>query len=490
LFPASAGVILLLNVIKLIISLIFFVLTEVVPTIQLIIKNIEDGVNAINDKNLTKYDAITQKINAILTDLANRLGILKVAKPILDIIFAILQLVIGWPCGDDENETKCCNIIQCPPELKSPPSGQALLMPTIYGDAPMLWAWVLIPLTGTEDISKLKPYVQDFASQLNSQLDESITVSRLAGSNYLDGALLRVRIIGRRGQKFCVTNDTMSAPIGSILVPIANINDDNNIIVTNVFLNSHAGVVDYCIEPDYHNLIAQSVLGVGCHPDVEAAKNELKSRFSVDIPVFQKYPELSDIPDRYTKLISDVDAFLKRLPDDAQNVQDEIVVRLFDEVDEMKRRLNILLAGATDTMMSELDVDKNVAKADGMDKIIVSVTPKDITGAFIGKGLPDGTDISVTIFTDFGTLKNQYLNSATGIVTAELKSLFAGEATIMAKINDKFIVDVNGSVETVRIRKARFVSDTTMPKRRLVSKPSSQSLVNTDSSTTKRPGGK
>lgn len=521
LFPPIAGLVIIMSTIKLILAIIFFILTEVIPTIELIIKNIEMVVDASQSNNEAKAEAGKQKLIAVALDLANRTGVAAVAKPLLDIIFLILGLVAGFPCGGGEKssksvgsidfgatsfdgltlDTNCCNDTMCPPEIKTPPQGRGLLVPKFYGDAPPLWTWQLIPLTGGENIPKLKPYLQDLRSQLNPQLDEEIDEATAAGSRY-DAAHFRLRILGRRGEKFCKETLSDTTPVGSILVPIARING-NRITITNVRLLEYMGVIDYCIEPNYYQLVGRNILGVGCHPEVEQAKNDMQSRFDdLESSALESNPELADVPDLYTGMTNTVDSSLKRISDIVagdvslddipiiKGIRDNFVESLYGTINSLTEIMNVLLSRMSDRISSSFNVDKNIAKSGGVDKAIITVTPRDVSGTPIAKNLPDGVDISVNIFTDYGILQNQQRDDSTGNITAEIISLFPGTANVMAKVNTDFIMNFDGGTETVKVEQVKFVADAILPKRRLVSKPTSDSTARTGTTSDREPGSR
>jgi len=524
LFPPLAGVVIILSTIKMILAIVFFILTEIVPTIQLIIKNITMVIDAISSKNEAKREAGKQKLIAVLIDLINRLGILAAAKPLLDLIFLILGLVAGFPCGGGKKsskstgnmnlgpptfdqsilDTSCCNDTQCPPEIRTPPQGRALLIPRFYGDAPPLWTWKLYPITGHSNIRKLRPYLQDLRSQLNPQLDEEVDEATAVGSKY-DAAHFRLRILGRRGEKFCKDSLSSPTPAGSKLVPIARLSNSGQVTVTNVNLIQYMGVVDYCIEPNYDQLVGRNILAVGCHPDVEAAKNGVMARFDdLELPALAKYPELSVLPELYNDMSGGLNSGLGEIQDLVEGddlnypniipriteIRDELVDMLFNTANSLVGMINVILSRVTDRISSSFDVDKNVVRAGGQDKAIVSVTPRDVGGVPVAKNLPDGADISVEILTDFGTLQNQSRNNETGVITAELISPFPGRASVMAKVNTDFIMNFDGTTESVKVEKVDFVADAIMPKRRVVSKPSADTKTQTGVAPEREPGSR
>jgi hypothetical protein len=525
LFPPIAGVIMIISTIKLILAIIFFILTEVVPTIELIKKNVELVVDAFQSGNETRAEAGKSKLIALIIDLANRSGITSVAKPILDLLFLILGLVSGLPCSGGRNssedlgsislgvptfdgselDTACCDDTQCPPVIASPPQGRGLLVPKFFGDAPPLFTWQLIPITGQENMNDIIPFLQDFKSQLNPQLDEDIDEATPAGSTN-DAAHFKLRILGRRGERFCREDSSGPVPSGSISAPIARIRN-SRVTMTNVNLTKFMGVVDYCIEPNFDQLVARNIIGIGCHPDVIDAKEGMQNRFDgfFELSALDKFPELVDIPDIYSGMTDGLDTAFGQLNDVVDKpvedyslddisviggIGDGIVNLLLGVIDRFTEIMNSLLSNMTDKISTSFDVDKNIVKAGNQDKAIVVVVPRDISGTAIGKNLPDGVDINVDFFTDFGVLRNQQRNNSTGEVTAELTSAFAGTANVTARVNNDFITNFDGETETIKVEQVRFVADAILPKRRFVSKPTADSKIKTNAGSEREPGSR
>lgn len=518
LFPPSAGMVIIRSTIKLIIAIVYYIMTEIVPTIQLIISLIECIINGFNDGNLEQANACKDKINDIITILANKIGMLSVMKPIMEIIFLILQLVSGLPCDSEEQsscngtmvlipslfdceiDTACCDTTQCPDVISNPPSGRGVLIPTYFGDSATGWSWMLVPITGQENIAKLIPYTQDLKSQLDPQLDEEIDIARPIGAQY-DAAHFRLRIMSRRGENYCVTPDTETAPSGSISVPIAKILSNNSIIVNNTALSEYSGVIDYCIEPNFEQLIAHNILSIGCHPDIVEAKAQVSNQFAdiMEKSALARIPELAglnndfiDLSDRFQGRINNMrDLVDKPIGDfdlgdiqDFEDIQDESLNDLRNFSDNMKGLLQTIVDRTSDKVLSTLEVDKNIVKSNGVDHALIIVTPRDVSGTPIIRYMPDSVDVSVELFSDFGTIQNQKTNRSNGTITAELVSLFPGSANIMAKVNTEFVLRSHATNAGVKVEKVRFIADAILPKRRLPSKSKTRAGLGSD----KEPG--
>ena len=524
LYPPLAGVIIIISTIKLILGIASFVITELLPTLMLFIANITNMIDAFGPNgNESQIESSKQKVNSLLVDLANRLGVLEIIKPIFELILLIIRAVMGFPCkGEDSEDSTCCDENVCPDIIKNPPEGRGLLVPTFFGDSPPYWSWKLIPFMGHHRMQELQQYLQDFPAQLNQQLDEPVSEASFAGSEN-DAATIKIKITGRRG--------------GSVTAPVAKIQTDSSIISTNIVLLEYRGVVNYEIIPNYDQLVGRNIIGMACHPEIEQIKNSLESRVpDLDSPVVQTFPETADLKDVYDQMSDDFGDLLDRLGaavnsatqknpyyysilDDNIDSRDDILDENYvlngvqaefidnvltvngvpvvdimynaiqeefqEDIDEiekivsdaakllvdfsniMKQKLNGILSKATDRISSDFYVDKNIVKVGGSDKAVVTVIPKDFSGnTALARYLPDGVDISTEIFTDFGILQNKQRNNETGAITMDLIAASSGTANLTATVNDEILKDFDGENEFTKSIEVRFIADAILPKRR------------------------
>jgi len=490
LFPPLAGVVIIASTIKLILSIVYYILTEVIPTIQLIIDNIGTVIEGIQENNTAKAEGGRIKLRKIITILANKIGVLAVLLPLLEIILLLLGLVAGFPCSgggtDRANglrmditaipanfafaaDSTCCDDDVCPPEIRNPPSssdfGPGILLPSFFGE--LIPGLVFNLFTNNPNVSKLRKYNQSLVDQLNPQLDEEINIACPPGSDSEDCPLFKVKITSRRGGGNSIITNAVRIR-GTVITII------NPIAITML------GSVDYEIIPNYEILVMRNMIGLACHPDVEAAKNFARPPEDLDTPLSNRLPDATAAIiaafDNTTRINEEID----RLPaatealdvDTVTDVQNNLLTILNDYADQLKAALSSTLEQVTNRFNTIFEVDKNLAKADGQDIATLIVIPRDGAGASIAKNLPADITVNVEFITDFGIISNQRLDSATGSVLADLTSTVPGTATITAKINTEFISDKNiDGTETVRERQVRFVADAILPKRRKVSTP-------------------
>lgn len=517
LFPPLAGVIIIISTIKAILAIVFYILTVVVPTLQLILANIRLLADAFDgDANEQTRNAGREKLISMLNELLNQTGVMASLLPLLEIISLILRLVAGLPCKKgksskadcdtsnlanvssnfscDDNDASCCDDTVCPPELRRGAiKGRGTLIPSFFGEAPLFFAYRLF--TGNSLVPKLKKYNHSLTDQLNQQLDEEVDEGCPPGSPDDDCPNLRVKITSRRGGSRTVTR------------AIAKISG-NVITVISPSLIRMVGAVDYEVLPNHEALVARNMIGLGCHPDVETAKEELAVRYAaIETPIVERFPETADLFDRYSQLNGDFNGLIGELENNINNVVstnppydtsiaaiEDIQNRMLDLlngfVTDMQNRLNGILSRSTSRFDSELEINKSLARADGKDIATVIITPRDLTGSPLAQNLPNGVDINVEILTDFGILSNQRRDNSTGQILADITSTAPGNATITAKVNTEFISDLLDGVESTREISVRFIADAALPQRRLISTPAAGTKARTGQTAERQAGSK
>lgn len=496
LFPPLAGVIIIASTIKMILAIVFYILTEVVPTIQLIFHNIEQIVDGFSNNNPAKVDAGRKKLRKVILMLANKFGVLAVLLPLLEIILLLLGLVAGFPCsggGTDRanglrmdisatpanfafaRDSTCCTDDVCPPVLREPPSsadfGPGTLIPGFFGEA--IPGFVFYLNTNNPRVISLNQYNRSIIDQLNAQLDEPINETCPAGGGSTC-PVFKVKITSRRGNGFSITTN-----IVRIIGPILVIFDPRAIALL--------GQVTYEIEPNYEILLVNNTIGLMCHPAVEAARNSVIPPEDLDTPLCEQLPDACNALESVPGLKADLDEQLATLeglidgvvendpPYDTQpfeDVQNNMLDILNDFADQLTDALNSTLARVSNRFFTTFEVDKSLAKADGQDIATLIVTPKDGAGASIARNLPNNVDIAVEFFSDFGIISNQRREDSTGRVLADLTSTVPGVATCRAKVNTEFVSERVGTTEQIQELQVRFVADAALPKRRRVTTPS------------------
>lgn len=498
--PPIAGVALLQQVIEALLCLIYWVMTEVVPTIQLIVDNILGLIEAFANRDDlfdVKLETVEFKLKNLLKTLIQKLGILKAFKPVLELLFLILRLFAGFPCGDgrsspgllwdrgEESDSTCCSDF-CPPILSDrskAPEGFGVMLPAYYGDCMPMFVFQMFTIN--QDIQLLEPYQESLQEQMFCQMDEEIKYAIPPGATQ-NRALIKIEISDANQGPFKFT-----APVLDISGPWVKIGSPLAIIF-------NGQLVYYKFKIDYDMMVMQSMIGIGCHPDVKLLKDNLAEKYPMP-QVIEANPEAEPVLEDYISLIDNLDLLFNGAFDivdgiagdeppfddrvDAMNeVQNQAIQLLNDYADTLTTAHEALTNRNMDRSFSLLEVNKNVATADGKDFALITVTPKDLGNSFIARAIPNNIIPKVDILSTFGTITNKRFNNEAGTITAELRSNKIGEAQITAKVNNNLITDFNPEAspsETTRIRTVNFVSDAILPTRRKKTKPSRGKAVTT-----------
>jgi hypothetical protein len=336
LFPPLAGIIIILSTIKAILAIVFFIMTELIPFIELMIANIRNLVNLFaNPDNLndSQKESAIAKLTSLLETLIQKSGILVVFKPLLDLIFLILKLVAGFPCSGgntkktnsstgnvgqviqtpetpaqaastasvpiinfdpDIDDSSCC---PCSPDVitdrDKTPRGSGVLVVSGFGDCAPKFVFSL--RTGNPKVRELEQFQESAEEQLNCQLDEPIKYSRPVGSTG-DRSLLKVKLSDRRGVS------------RSVEVPVLDVKGTTIKVSSPLAFLFLGRLINYEVRPDYDMLVHQGVIGIGCHPDVKDVKNKLSDQFpNLGESALDSNPEAESLQDDYDKLVDDMD---------------------------------------------------------------------------------------------------------------------------------------------------------------------------------------
>ena len=488
LFPAVAGVVIVLSTIKAILALVYHILIEVVPVVQLIIQNmldLDDFLKQSDDLSQDRIDAVNAKLSSLLDTLIQKTGVLSVFMPLLELIFSILSLTSGLPCGsgDSDGAGGCGEDVgtgtlegqkvpvtgsdsglcddACPEALSSrdaAPSGSGLVINSSYCDyAP---SFVFLLKTGNEAVRELEQFQESKEAQLNGCMDEEITEARPAGSTG-DRSNIKVKISNSRG--------------ASITVPALLISGTTVKFVSPLGALFAGGTVDYEIQPDYDMMVMSGVMGAGCHPDVQSVKRALATRYP-QLPgsLTSNNPEVANLvgdTGDYNNSITNNQAKLR----DAVNagdvagveaIRDDIITDSNDFIASLTGMMNAVINRNVSASASGFLVSKNIVTADASDVSVITISPRDITGAPLVRNAPAGVEVNVEIDTDFGEVFGQTFNVNTGDFTASIRSATTGTANITARINQVTVTRFDATTEDDQVEEVRFISEAALPARR------------------------
>lgn len=494
LFPPISGAVLMMSIIKLLIAIAYYVLTEVVPTVELIVQNaqaLEEALKNPEDVPESRISAVEAKIENVVDTLVQKLGLLAMLKPLIEIAFAIMKLLAGVPCVPNRRlgTGDCCGSEFCPDILYDPPQGSPKAMflgpygPIVPDRTLEMFLYIIPSAKDIIEVKEIKKFHQNLGEQLAYQVDEGVNEGTPAGGNPSELSTLKVTlqwIIEDRWWRETIPVHAISDS-GFFVVKLPTrfkkIVSDTGSVPQNGY---------YWFKPNWSMLIAQSLIGLGCDPGVIQARENISDIFpELDGSGLDYYPEAGSTPEENDNYLEDMD----RLLQDPVNNRDDIVIRTIDYIATLKDISEATARRAVNPAFSLLEVDKTEVAADNEEIATITVTPRGAAGTNLYSNLTEGTTIPVEILVDFGTLSEQTINRTAGTVTATLKSPTIGLANIRAKVMDQLIVDLDAeNNQTIAVRQVRFVADAKLPLRRKRTKPTSGRPEETGQNTNRRPG--
>ena len=466
-FPFLAGVVIILNIIKMILAVIIFFMTVVLPMILLIINNAKIVNEAIRSAaagnfNSDKANAGKEKIEALIIEMMNQMGALKAFLPLLEMIMVILGLKLKFPCKKAKGDDGCCDDDVCPPIIINPPKGQATLSRELFeeDDASIKYNIIIIK----SNVYQLKKYNKSSKQPSGLSVGECCP----AGTESEDCPNFSMKISNGRGQS------------NEILAPIIEIRGNKIISTVSVYggsdLAKFRGPINFEIVPNFDMLVARQVISIGCHPEIKEEKDAVEALFAgLESPVLD-YPEVNDFMGKCMSVSGALDVHFNNLLDWSgrtpydinriEQIQRDMMTLLQDFSNDLKGRLRGLADKTTNINNSTILVDKGIVRANATDLAVISVTPIDESGVAILRNFPDDTIPNVEIYSTVGFLSNKRFDKSAGSVLADLKSPLTGTAEITAKINSDFISDKIDGINIIRKVNVRFVADSTLPARR------------------------
>lgn len=123
LFPATAGLQVLLETAKSVIMILTSILMQILPKIDLVIENVKNAIAQLSGNNTAGADGSVAKICVVLQTLLDDLAVLAPINKILDLISSFMGLSVAGICSSSSD---CCD--DCPPIVRTPPSGIASIV--------------------------------------------------------------------------------------------------------------------------------------------------------------------------------------------------------------------------------------------------------------------------------------------------------------------------------------------------------------------------
>jgi len=450
---------------------------------------------------------LKKKLKKLVNTLIQKTGIMQVFQPLLGLIFLIIGLVSGFPCKKkgtfDENcntgsinvtpisfskledDSSCCDEPFCPEILSDrsqAPLGFALVKKAKFGHCKAKFVFKME--TGNQRVAELEPF-QKSPEALNCLVDKKVKQSVPAGATG-DRSTFKIRVItAERGDS------------RQIIAPVLDIDGDTIFVSTPFAELFRKKIVFYQLIPDYDMLVAEGIIGIGCHPDIREVQIAVEDKYDMT-PVLEANPEVADLNNQYNDVLDEFNRILSDIAnevdttldiDNLNDLQNEAIALFNDFIEDLLDITNAVLRRNTDPSASDFVIDKDVVKADGTDFALITITPRDVSGSLIVKNTPNGTGVAVEIISSVGEVLEQTFNNANGTITAKLSSDVVGTSNVRVKINNELVDTVDDDLNfNVKIEQVKFVAEAALPIRRRRTKPSSKPAISTGSTSEKEPG--
>jgi hypothetical protein len=220
--------------------------------------------------------------------------------------------------------------------------------------------------------------------------------------------------------------------------------------------------IDFWVEPDYEALLALSLIGLGCHPDVQSAAQGLAAYINADVdsaaatggsgnddpgagedegftgfdPVSEKINANVPLP----PLDALADCLALQAADPSINQTDCFIDVLGDYIQELTDFYDSVVCVGVSRIQSEFNSSKDFALVGANnDSVTITLSVKDIGGNNLLLGAIPTSTFRVEWYSTLGTFGPTLFDSDTGIFSVTLTSEEAGLAEVTAAfiVNDK-----------------------------------------------------
>ncbi len=453
LFPAFAGILIGLDICKLIIGIVVQMLTQIIPVIDLIVENFNSIQQFLAPPqfNFAVVEPISVKICMLLQQVANGIGLFDPLSIILDAFKVISQVAMSLPCssGDD-----CCGTVNCPPFIVNPPQGKAIfdsefdasVARGVLGDG--ISDALGIVSTTTLSIKTGLVSVNEFGLVGSKPIGSEFTTAE-----FLDGAryvvpptkIPRPEEIKVNAPKspytiaLKVTNkNTGSVQYGRVKSIVAKSGFIANIEIEKI--NAVADdEFDYELLADMNSLLSLNMVGLGCVGEVAAASAAVRTQTNEGDDGKGTGNQIFPISDRVGTLpappIADLQALLADLAQNpGANNGAEFQTVLVSYIDEVAAYHDKLLCTGASRLVTEFSIDKSTLVADGKSTATLTMTVKDKSGAALLANLLPNSKASVEFYSTLGDIGPAIFDSATGTYTASFSATDFGQADISAAL--------------------------------------------------------
>jgi hypothetical protein len=484
LFPPFSVILLAINVIKILAAIIGAIVAALIPLIADVVNNASQIITKIQELNIQAVELIEVKLCQLFQEFGNIISGFGPIKYILELLGLFMKMGAKLPCFPalaassqaSQAISACCDNSNCPPGILFPATGRAKVLSVIEQQT----------MPGFDDVVIIKPLTTIQILTAKHQANESGLSAPIVGQNISSVEFEKL-------QNYVVDPDKLSAPGGStpsglssdeaaetpytLKARVTNSDTGQSVLADLIFVfpafstiaNSfgltdaqlisllatvglgfisanYLGIIQirddsfvvgdnltYEIVPNYSELMKQSLISLGCHPEVQKNSLALFNFIGGDQgfrPVSEKIGADS-IPQPPIEELQDL---LDTIQADPTNSVDPLPI-LNDYLGELAEVFDSLICAGANSFKSIFEASRSTVLANGKDKAVVAVQLRDLgdNNLILGGVLP-GSNITVEFKTTFGDLGPVEFDTSSGTFRTTFSSARVGNAEITASL--------------------------------------------------------
>lgn len=453
LFPVFAGILIGVDICKLIIGIVVQMLTQIIPLIDLIKENFDSLQAHLSPPgfNFSMVEPITVKICMLIQQVTNGIGLFNPLSVIVDAFKLMTQSGMSLPCspGDD-----CCGTVTCPPFIVNAPKGRAIFSSEFDASVPRL----VLGDSISDSLGIISTTTLSLTTAVVSPNKFGLVGAKPIGSDFttadfLDGA--RYVIPPTKIPK--PETETSGAPKSPYTLALKVTNDRTNTVQYGRIKSITAGTsfiarieiekitaadgdtFTYELLADTDSLLSLSLIGLGCVGEIASASQQVRvqtteggsngSGGTVDSIDVRTGVTLPDFPQE------DLDRLLRDLiTDPGNNNGAEFRDVLSQYISDIAQYHDKLLCVGASRLVTEFSVDKSTLVADGKSTAKLTMIVKDKSGAPLLANLLPNSKATVEFYSTLGDISSPIFDSATGTYTANFSATDFGQAEISAAL--------------------------------------------------------
>jgi hypothetical protein len=453
LIPPFAGVVIALDVAKIIIALAVYLLQEIIPTVELVVENALSISAAISQGNAAAIPQIEAKLCSLFVVIGNQIAMAGPINVIIDIIQKILSAVSEGFCaaGDKGGASDCCST--CPALVANPPAGRATILAKTDEFKLVGTDIVLVPAFSQVVLRTAVAQSNDFGVVRNVPVGTAYQADRPGSSTNPTGTYLEdlSAFLESGTTTFSLVAGSQSLPVRGATVIDHQGNRRLKLVLEGTLASAVNSNIDYRLVADETELYRLQLLNIGCNSDVSSSAATLGDRINADSVAWQTN-QLNQTSDSVTAAVNGLDSPFAKIgrnlkPIDVEGLQacltrlqenptDSSVITCFqnileNEIENARDLHDRAVCAAASSVTSTFTSSKTTAYTED-DSIELTFTIQDIGGGNIMANAIPNTNATVVFASDFGTVSPTVFNKTTGTYSATITSTQPGTANITA----------------------------------------------------------